>query len=748
MLRQIVEITYRRLNEELTARSPVNVLKEVGLEQCIATTIEVLFMHSRKEDRLATKNATFVEAAVAIGRDLLRTYPKNTATEVKCGAFLIYTFEMLGICEVTLGQGNSAHAMYIINILDDDILTSLWNQLDTSKLLRLPRLEKPAPWISTKHELDFKLVKTRNLDVLDCLTPNTCPTVYSAVNKSQSIGWKVNNEVHDLALWSLRNRTGAFKDIWDIQDDTAKASKLRETYAVTGIAAKMAGKVFYHIHTLDFRGRMYTNSPYFSHQGGDLAKGMLLRADSKELGIQGFFWMLVSIASYWGGDSHIPGYKTDKIPLQERVNWALDNEEVLISYAIAPKINTNWHNAEEPWQFIAACIELRKFREWQAAYKLTHNNVEESTLYSYKSSMSGWLDGSNNGIQHLSAMTRDEVVAPYANLTPSEFPGDLYLYVAQHVWETLSKTVNELTDYAEVYDSMIDNIIELRKDIMVSERRSDKRKNASEALYEFRRKYLNAIREAAPFFWYRITDNKQRRKIAKRGVMTISYGSTPYGMGSQVLEDARKHNIELLTYMEKGWGVYMGRLIYEDCRRSIEKPMKLLSLFESAGRRAEANCEFLSWNVPITNFPVVQHYVEGTVKKIWVQYGPPIGAPLSTGKYVNTLQIAVAHNEIPKNSERKQASGASPNIVHSIDAAHLMLIVSSAKFPVTTVHDSFGSLLGDMHELFKLTRETFVQLHEANPLDAILQQIGIDPNLVEKGSLDVRLVLESEYAFS
>lgn len=100
--------------------------------------------------------------------------------------------------------------------------------------------------------------------------------------------------------------------------------------------------------------------------------------------------------------------------------------------------------------------------------------------------------------------------------------------------------------------------------------------------------------------------------------MTLPYGGTAYGLGQQQIDDARKHGIESLMTMEHRWGSYMGRMVFEDCKESLKRPMQLLSLFEQAGKDAEARGEFLSWHVPITNFPVVQTYVEGVVKKIWV----------------------------------------------------------------------------------------------------------------------------------
>jgi DNA-directed RNA polymerase len=249
-------------------------------------------------------------------------------------------------------------------------------------------------------------------------------------------------------------------------------------------------------------------------------------------------------------------------------------------------------------------------------------------------------------------------------------------------------------------------------------------------------------------YWMRVTDQKERRKITKRGVMTLPYGSSAYGLGQQVIDDSKKHGIELLLYMEHKWGAFLGREIFDVCKTSLQRPMRLLRIFEEAGRKAESEGRFLSWEVPITHFPVVQNYTEGKVKKIWVAYGPQIGTMKnSTGYNENTLQLAVCFIEDVVPSARKQAQGASPNAIHSLDAAHLVMTCYEAPFAVTTIHDSFGALLADMPELFKLVRKTFVELYATDPLTSIMLDISGDISGLELGELDITLVLDSEYCF-
>jgi len=492
----------------------------------------------------------------------------------------------------------------------------------------------------------------------------------------------------------------------------------------------------------DFRGRKYPTTAYLHEQGSDLARGLLLRGDKKRIGKEGFFWLMVSAASNWAGDAgRMDNAKTDKIPIKDRFEWAQDNEDILLSYAERPKVNQGWMKADKPWQFLAACFEIMKFRIWQGS-------IGDFDSYDYESHLECYIDGSNNGSQHLSALTRDEITAPHVNLVPLELPGDLYKYVADHVWGHLADVIKAYSkeEIVEI-NRYIDTIIDMKKQITAAEPKSERRAALVEEIKAYKKEHEALAGKSSPIFWLRIKDAKQRRKVVKRNVMTLPYGGTSYGLGEQQISDAKKHSIDLLYHLEHKWGAYMGREVYDDCRVSLERPMQLLEVFEAAGRKAELEKRFLSWTVPVTGFPVVQHYTEGVTKKIWVQYGPKLGEKKPCNHYENTLQIAVCFIEDTVPSKGKQAQGASPNAIHSLDAAHLMLTVSRVDFPITTIHDSFGCLLADMPVLFRTIRETFVELYQSDPLTSLMRDIEGDLSSVQLGTLDITLVLDSEYCF-
>jgi DNA-directed RNA polymerase, mitochondrial len=740
-----------RIGAELSPQNPVSIIGNHQVNSFVDTLISIVYLYTRpKKGKGST--VYLAEVISAIGHTLLSKWrkPVNSALAAKVGAFMLYSFEDIGLIEVVLGHGSKGHNAYLINVIRDEALMELWNTLPSNTIEKLPSKLPYTSWTSSLHPTGVRLVKTQDKNVLLELTPESHPIVFNCLNKAQKVGWRINKEVLELQKWAIRNRAAAFDEIWTAHSSEARSTKSREAKSIISMADRFVDDTFYHLYYLDFRGRKYAATAYLHEQGSDVAKGLLLRDEGKAIGKEGFHWLLVRIASNWAGScGREDEAKSDKIPLKERYEWVLDNEEIFMAYAESPKVNQGWMTADKPWQFIAACKELYNLRMWQIQMStLVGATGDPFQNFEYVSRLEAYLDGTNNGSQHLAALTRDEITAPYVNLVPSVLPGDLYEYVAEFVWETINETILTLTgEERALIDMTLTEIIALKKMISEAETVIAKELLITE-LRVLKGKYPELDGYFAPCFWARITSKKERRKIVKRNVMTLPYGGTPYGLGQQQIDDARKHKIVALNYLEHKWASYMGRLVFDECRKSLQKPTQLLLQFEKAGTLAEQEGRFLSWKVPVTNFPVVQYYTEGVVKKIWVAYGPKVGEKKSTGYYANALQIAISFVEDTVPSKGKQAQGAAPNAIHSLDAAHLMLIVDACDFGVTTVHDSFGALLADVPALYVATRQQFVRLYQTNPLERLFDDMRLNVGLVSFGTLDIAAVLDSEYCFS
>ena len=110
----------------------------------------------------------------------------------------------------------------------------------------------------------------------------------------------------------------------------------------------------------------------------------------------------------------------------ERVKWTDAHLGDIRKCVRDPIKETWWHSAEEPWQFLAVCIEL------VAAL----DTPDPST---YHSNIPVQQDGSCNGLQHYAALGGDVQGAKQVNLSPSDSPQDVYAAVARLVEARISR---------------------------------------------------------------------------------------------------------------------------------------------------------------------------------------------------------------------------------------------------------------------------------------------------------------------
>jgi DNA-directed RNA polymerase len=126
------------------------------------------------------------------------------------------------------------------------------------------------------------------------------------------------------------------------------------------------------------------------------------------LGHSGIKWLAIHGANTFGAD---------KVPYERRESWIRENEATLRAVVEDPiGCRKVWGNADKPYQFLAFCFE------WARCDYGRNPNAESYIPIG--------LDGSCNGLQHYSAMLRDEVGAKATNLTKTEKPADIYQEVA------------------------------------------------------------------------------------------------------------------------------------------------------------------------------------------------------------------------------------------------------------------------------------------------------------------------------
>ena len=139
-----------------------------------------------------------------------------------------------------------------------------------------------------------------------------------------------------------------------------------------------------------------------------------------------------------------------------------------------------------------------------------------------------------------------------------------------------------------------------------------------------------------------------------------------------------------------------------------------------------------------------------------VQFSPRMDTKRIEAQIGGRVQMQIK-KELPGVDYYKAASGSSPNLVHSIDAAHMHMVVSQGAAEGIThfamIHDDFGVHACYIDRLHEIIREQFIKLHtDTNILQDFKEQqesiSGIDlPDIPELGNLDISEVSKSLYFF-
>ncbi len=607
--------------------------------------------------------------------------------------------------------------MFVLEVTEHvlDLLDTEAGRRELHRIDRWPMIYPPKPWTDTKSggywtaaaRRRLRAVKGQSRDYYDTVDQTKdFSLVWEALNAVQDTSWRVNDRVlevlmeaeergvkmphqHDYRGIMIPPRA---PDEATAEDKRAARNGRREAFEARKSArskflraqmtVSMAERfveypVIYFPHNYDFRGRMYPIPTGLSPQSDDLGKALLEFAEPRRLGEDGLKWLAIHGANLWG---------LDKEPFEERELWAHVNTHWILGIAENPLEHLKWTQAdggESAYQFLAWAFE------WALAVR--YGEDFESTLPVH-------LDGTCNGIQHLSAIALDPRTASAVNMLPTERPEDIYRMVAE-------RTTKYLQDLDDDLDGWRD--------------------------------------------WW--LDFGLDRKIAKRSVMTLPYGSTRYS-ATTFVEDAIRARIKTLALE--------GKVIEVDVREASKRLVGVLwaaikdtvpgaratmQWLQAAARVASKAGIPMEWETPDGFFARMHNRKRGIVRV----------ESLVAGKLLK-LQM---RKPIPETVDvQAQVNGMAPNFVHSLDGAALRYYVRIAKAAGLTsfaaIHDSYGAHAADVEAMSRLIREAFIALYDGTEahqtvlgwLSANDLTMPEDREFV-KGTLDLSQLLTARYFF-
>ena len=609
----------------------------------------------------------------------------------------------------------------------------------------MPTVLPPQRWAGTRrggywtHQVNtprlirFKASQTDQKDAAaDEYEALSMPLVYEALHVVQEVPWKVNAEVLAVAeaLWLADTGTAGLPYQGEIpmpvgsEDLEGRALKqhkkamarvykkrVKQVSLVAAVDRTLStaieyaehGHPFYFPHMLDFRGRMYPIPTGLQPQGDDLARGLLTFAEPFPVTTenQGDLWLAIHLASVWGND---------KWDFTRRIQWVWDNEAMFREVAADPTGDLRWQQSDKPFQALAACLEWVRWLD------------EGGGMMSY---LPVSVDGTCNGIQHLSAMTRDKVAGQYVNLVPGAEPQDIYQFVATHLQAVLERIEAGGGEEGE------------------------------KATY-----------------WLDLCQRKLGRSITKRQVMVLPYGGTMDSFLTYVREWLEEYHPEELEdedgegdeegYLVRGRRIgFLAKHMWSLVGEKVPGAVKVMKWLRDCAACAARGDQPIFWITP-TGF-VVRHF-----------YGKQAGKQMETK--LDGRKVFIKLNTTTKDLDRyAQLKGIAPNFVHSLDADALrkciLLCRDRGVTAFTAIHDAYGTHAGNMGTLSLALREAFVELHKTDVLGnfrqacasvmiGLLVAEGMDPDEamqkadedlpqpLEMGELDIEGVLTSDYFFA
>lgn len=454
------------------------------------------------------------------------------------------------------------------------------------------------------------------------------------------------------------------------------------------VARAYLNETFYFPHNCDFRGRAYPMAPFLNHMGADNARGLLLFAKGKELTDSGLWWLKIHLAN-------VHGY--DKASFEERLRFT-ENHLAEIYDSVNNPLDGNrwWLKAEDPWQCLAACNELK------AALDLPDPTRYVCHLAIHQ-------DGTCNGLQHYAALGGDVVGAQQVNLEPGDRPSDIYTTVAEMVKAEIADEAAKGDGLARQLDGRVTRKV-VKQTVMTNV--------------------------------YGVTFTGAKRQVLKQLDdlmldLPDTFGLNRLAAASYV---ARKIFKSLSTMFE---GAHDIQYWLSDCAARIsdsisaeqvdyterevkgEKSPTQFKLKALRGQKDEL-WSFKSsviWTTPL-KMPIVQPYRKTTTRRI----------------ATNLQSISIRHRTAADPVHKvKQLQAFPPNFIHSLDATHMFLTALKCHevgLTFASIHDSFWTHAGDVNIMNRVIRDAFIRMHSED----IIGRLAAEFNARYKGYMHLASV--------
>lgn len=229
------------------------------------------------------------------------------------------------------------------------------------------------------------------------------------------------------------------------------------------------------------------------------------------------------------------------------------------------------------------------------------------------------------------------------------------------------------------------------------------------------------------------------RQTCKRACMTTSYGVTPRGIQDQLIADGFCENLEGTRLENAGW---LRNHLVVALEQTVVASRPVMDYFQNVAKALAERDRPLRWRTPTGSLCQQSYWniAKSDVKTVMGSY------------------FMWSQNPDGGIDGRKQALGSSPNVIHSLDAALLQMVVNELSrrgiTSLSTIHDSFGVHYRHTDEMRDVIRHKAVEMFDGDWLrdgfhQYVQQHSPVElPEPPQQGSFDLQEVLNAPYFFS
>lgn len=615
---------------------------------------------------------------------------------------------------------------YHILAFSDEVkeyLSRVENQMGSVLFSYYPMVVPPTDWegmfgggyVTPRGRGNLPLIKSPNIRLYN--DSDIGPEVLKAVNIIQKTPWQINKEVfavmqycsdNGLDIGGLPVKTKDVllppkldDEVWAALSQQQKSEVINERKALHRELDSNSSKLLslklkismarrflkyeriYFPHTFDFRGRVYPIASAVNPHSDKYGQALLRFAEGKEIGKSGRKWLAIHGANCFGLDSE---------SFDLRLKWIEENSQNISATAENPLGEREfWGAADDAFGFLAFCCE------WAEMLKM-----EDQTKFVSKLPIK--LDATSSGLQHYSAIFRDEIGAIATNLTGDE-RSDIYKLVAEKTYTLIEADLVKIKDPEEKV---------------------------------WKRSLLECL----------------NRDICKPATMCLPYGISLFGATDALLEKfedgkLQSPHLDNVTNRERTKRLrYLASKIMIGVGAVVKSAIVGMDWIKKAEKMALLNSEDkpLRFRTKL-GFPFINQYYKTTKKKYYL--------------YLSTERISFNTQSYTRQIDKRKSNTAiAPNFIHSQDATHLLktalLSYENGIESFSFIHDSFGTHAADTEKFRQIIRDAFIWLYEGDTLKEAKRQWAKqfatkdipEPPYEEYGSMDIQECKESDYMFN